>query len=611
MLRVNSSDKVATGTLYNRKHSEYSPPETRQNEKAADLSNVVSFTHYKANFIPFLGRFNSAEFRTLNNTSFKLNDYNGNTQVKETFKILRDRIVDPSTHFNYVLPQAILLSGPEGNGKTYVVKALAGELSQYKVPVISVSGGDFDINETGESTRNLEYLFDQAINKAAQNDKKTAIIYINNIETLAPRESNQINDESIKAKKLLAKFKNLLDTAILNNDLIDEDGNPVKIVIIGEISREDLMDQEVFSSFMKLAVTKPGNAEERLNVLSSIADKYKTLFGPTVEGNSEARSMILKTLAERTGGYSSRQLEQILVDAHNRAQNAHPSRNFVLPDDVLSAYNIYAFGSIQKNNNPEWFFRTSVAHELGHAVVRHLMKSIAMEDDKLYALPKAIDLIDLNPRSKGSSASLILKDAGNPAKSFEYMFAELASNYASIPAEYFVCNGLISAGPAGDLNGSTKILDDAIGLFGMGEKTGPIQPGNSFYNKDGYMKEEVKADQKTLSSYPYKAAFQIISFYAPYIQQMTDKYTQKFNEDSTKLQPINITGEEFESTVNEWVQADESRQAQFQALKDIVRGSMLKAKAHLTDIKIQNLDTQKEVSAGELLKEISDNRKPD
>ena len=82
------------------------------------------------------------------------------------------------------MPKGILLQGDPGNGKTHLAKAIAGEA---EVPFISASGSGFVEMYVGVGASRVRELFEFAREQARANDSKTAIIFIDEFDSVGKK----------------------------------------------------------------------------------------------------------------------------------------------------------------------------------------------------------------------------------------------------------------------------------------------------------------------------------------------------------------------------------------------------------------------------------------
>ncbi|MCE7869884.1 hypothetical protein DYH09_05840 [bacterium CPR1] len=190
----------------------------------------------------------------------------------------------------------------------------------------------------------------------------------------------------------------------------------------------------------------------------------------------------------------------------------------------------------------ERFFKLSVAHEMGHVVVRHFFQRLARESKNSDELPQAIDLVSFHPR-KGAQAFVNLMFGGNAAKTFEYYFAEMASDYGGRAAEYFFGKGHLSAGPGGDLSRAQQLSSPAAQLLaqeavqkGMGAESGAqtnLSP---------------TADAVKLEKAAEEAAYTLVAFYGNFIKEFSNEVLARRQSG----QELTFSGRELTRRLSQW-----------------------------------------------------------
>jgi len=123
-------------------------------------------------------------------------------------------------------PRGVLLHGPPGTGKTFVVKALANEAG---AAFFSVKGAELLDKYVGESERGVREVFERARSAAP------AIIFFDEFDALAPvrgRSSSTVSDSVVAA--LLTELDGVSDRG--------------QIAVIAATNRRDLIDPALLRS---------------------------------------------------------------------------------------------------------------------------------------------------------------------------------------------------------------------------------------------------------------------------------------------------------------------------------------------------------------------------
>ena len=193
---------------------------------------------------------------TLEVASVTLDDVGDLTEVKQ---VLTESVLWPLTYpdtfarLGVQPPRGVLLFGPPGCGKTYLVKAIAGT---GKANVLSVKGAELLSKWVGESERAVRELFRRAREAAP------TLIFLDEVDALAPTRG-QSTDGGTTDRVVAALLTELDGVESLRN-----------VVVIGATNRPDLIDP---------ALLRPGRLE-------------RLVFVPPPDG--EARAAILRASAK-------------------------------------------------------------------------------------------------------------------------------------------------------------------------------------------------------------------------------------------------------------------------------------------------------------------------
>jgi SpoVK/Ycf46/Vps4 family AAA+-type ATPase len=165
-------------------------------------------------------------------------------------------------------PRGVLLYGPPGCGKTYLVKAIAGT---GRANVLSVKGAELLNKWVGESERAVRELFRRAREAAP------TLVFLDEVDALAPTRG-QSTDGGTTDRVVAALLTELDGVESLRN-----------VVVIGATNRPDLIDP---------ALLRPGRLE-------------RLVFVPPPDG--EARTAILRASAKSVPLDSAVDLEELGV----------------------------------------------------------------------------------------------------------------------------------------------------------------------------------------------------------------------------------------------------------------------------------------------------------
>ncbi|MEV6693412.1 AAA family ATPase [Micromonospora sp. NPDC051196] len=149
-------------------------------------------------------------------------------------------------------PRGVLLYGPPGCGKTYLVTALAGS---GRANVLSVKGAELLSKWVGESERAVRELFRRAREAAP------TLVFLDEVDALAPVRG-QATDGGTTDRVVAALLTELDGVEALRN-----------VVVVGATNRPDLVDPALLrpGRLERLVYVPPPDAEARSEILRAAA----------------------------------------------------------------------------------------------------------------------------------------------------------------------------------------------------------------------------------------------------------------------------------------------------------------------------------------------------
>jgi len=192
---------------------------------------------------------------TLEVAAVTLDEVGDMAEVKQT---LTESVLWPLTYpdtfarLGVSPPRGVLLFGPPGCGKTYLVKAIAGT---GKANVLSVKGAELLSKWVGESEKAVRELFRRAREAAP------TLVFLDEVDALAPIRG-QASDGGTTDRVVAALLTELDGVEDLRN-----------VVVIGATNRPDLIDPALLRSgrLERLVYVPPPDAEARAAILSATA----------------------------------------------------------------------------------------------------------------------------------------------------------------------------------------------------------------------------------------------------------------------------------------------------------------------------------------------------
>lgn len=182
-------------------------------------------------------------------------------------------------------PRGVLLYGPPGCGKTYLVKAVAGT---GKANVLSVKGAELLSKWVGESERAVRELFRRAREAAP------TLVFLDEVDALAPVRG-QASDGGTTDRVVASLLTELDGVEPLRN-----------VVVVGATNRPDLVDP---------ALLRPGRLERLVFVPPPDATARGEILRAAARGVPLAADVDLDALAGAVEGFSAADCAALIREA--------------------------------------------------------------------------------------------------------------------------------------------------------------------------------------------------------------------------------------------------------------------------------------------------------
>ncbi|MBM7573172.1 ATP-dependent zinc metalloprotease FtsH [Aquibacillus albus] len=370
----------------------------------------------------------------------RFKDVAGADEEKQELVEVVDFLKDPRKFaaIGAKIPKGVLLVGPPGTGKTLLARAVAGEAG---VPFFSISGSDFVEMFVGVGASRVRDLFENA--------KKNApcIIFIDEIDAVGRQRGAGVGGGHDEREQTL------------NQLLVEMDGfgENEGIIIVAATNRPDILDP---------ALLRPGRFDRQITVDRPDLKGREDVLQVHARDKPLADNVELKTIAMRTPGFSGADLENLLNEAALVA--ARGDKKKIDMDDVDEAIDRVIAGPAKKSRVISKKERNIVAyHESGHTVI-----GMALDDADM------VHKVTIVPRGQAGGYAVMLPKEDRYFMTKPELYDKITGLLGGRVAEEIIF-GEVSTGAHNDFQRATGIARKMVTEYGMSDKIGPLQFGNT------------------------------------------------------------------------------------------------------------------------------------
>ncbi|KKP92048.1 MAG: ATP-dependent zinc metalloprotease FtsH [Parcubacteria group bacterium GW2011_GWA2_36_10] len=372
------------------------------------------------------------------------------------------------------IPKGVLLLGSPGTGKTLLSRAVAGEA---KVPFFHISGSEFVEMFVGVGASRVRDLFKKA-KKASP-----CIVFIDEIDAVGRQRGSGLGGSHDEREQTL------------NQILTEMDGfdNQTNVIVLAATNRPDVLDP---------ALLRPGRFDRQVVIdMPDIKDR-EAILNIHAKGKPMTPEVDLKTVAQRTPGFSGADLANVLNEA--AILTAHQNQKVISQQNILDSIERVLLGPERKSHILSDKEKEITAyHEAGHAIVAHYLE---------HADP--VHKISIISRGRAAGYTINLPNEDKKMHGYADFIDEMAVLLGGRVAEQ-IFFAEVTTGASNDLERATAMARSLITQFGMNKKLGlrtfgkkeeMVFLGKEIHERRDYSEKTAEVIDQEISNYVEEAA---------------------------------------------------------------------------------------------------------
>lgn len=446
------------------------------------------------------GQSGAQDFNANAKDKVTFNDVAGSKEAKEELKEVVDFLKFPKKFHDLGarIPRGVLLLGAPGTGKTLLARAVAGEAN---VPFFNISGSEFVEMFVGVGASRVRSLFEKA--------KKSSpcIIFIDEIDAVGRRRGAGLGGSHDEREQTL------------NQILVEMDGFEItnNVIVLAATNRPDVLDP---------ALLRPGRFDRQVIIdKPDLKDREEILIVHSKK-KPLAKEVDLKSVAQRTPGFSGAELSNLLNEAAILA--ARQDKKEINQEEIFEAIEKVMIGPERKSRViTEQDKKITAYHEAGHAVVATFLPGV-----------DAVQKVSIIARGQAGGYTLKVPTEDRHYHSKSEFINELSVLLAGHLVEKNIF-GEVTTGATSDLRRATSLARSLVTDYGMSENLGPrtygekeemIFLGKEIHEQRDYSEkiaEKIDDEVAAFLEKAAKAANEIITGKKKYIEKVVAALMEK------------------------------------------------------------------------------------